>query len=270
MAADKSARTSGHYITSILDLMKVQFLNTPLLGDFKLIILRMSGPNGHPISYAYLLAFLSILMVTNRRWYLALLMAPLVLFASAKGALIMMLLSFCAVVARKLFGAMFAVASLAVVLMAYILLGIVTGLNIGDFHVLGFMGGVYNFIDFPFGKGIGDAGNLLTNFSELDWSAYQHAGRTPVAMESSVGVLLHQMGFATFGLLGIYLWIAAQVYKVSFISRVNLHSVACFITMIAIVNGIFQEEAIFSPLSLGLIMGLNGYILGMCFKGSNS
>ncbi|WP_319412892.1 hypothetical protein [uncultured Cohaesibacter sp.] len=266
LAADKSAQETGKFVTDILDLMKIQFLNTPLLGDFRLIILRMSGPNGHAISYAYVLMFLAILMLTNKRWYLAVLMIPLLLMASAKGALIMGLLSFCALIARKFFGAVFAIWSLAAVLVIYIILGVVTGLKIGDFHVLGFMGGVYNFIDYPFGNGIGDAGNMSTNFSELDWSAYQHAGRTPVAMESAVGVLLHQMGFAAFGLLAVYFWIALQTYRVSFISRVNLHSVACFISMIALVNGVFQEEAIFSPLSLGLIMGLNGYILGKFAK----
>ena len=270
LIADKSARTTGQYITGILDLMKVQLFNTPLLGDLRLIILRMNGPNGHAISYSYALVFLCILMLTNKRWYLAVLMAPLVLMASAKGAIIMGLLAFCALIARKLFGAIFAIGSLAFVLVVYVLLGVITGLKIGDFHVLGFMGGVYNFIAYPFGNGIGDAGNLLTNFDKLDWSAYQHAGRTPVAMESAVGVLLHQMGIASFGLLAIYFWIALQVYKVSFISRVNLHSLACFITMTVVVNGIFQEEALFSPLSLGLIMGLNGYILGKFARGGGT
>ena len=262
LVADKSAQTSGQYITGILDLMKVQFLNTPLLGDFRFIILRMNGPNGHPISYSYLLMFLCILMVTNKRWYLALLMVPLLLMASAKGSLIMGFLAFCALIGRKLFGAMFGLGALVFVLLAYIVLGIVTGLKIGDFHVLGFMGGVYNFLGNPLGDGLGAAGNMLTNFTKLDWSAYQHAGRTPVAMESAVGVLLQQMGVASFGLLFVYFWIAIQTYKVSFTSRVNLHSIACFITMIVVVNGIFQEEAIFSPLALALILGLNGYILG--------
>ncbi len=269
LVADKSARTTGQFITGILDLMKVQFLNTPLLGDFKLIILRMNGPNGHAISYSYVLMFLCILMLTNRRWYLAVLMVPLLLMASAKGALIMGILAFCALIARRLFGAVFALVSLVGVLLAYIALGIVTGLQIGDFHVLGFMGGVYNFLSNPVGEGMGAVGNLLTNFNKLDWSAYQHAGRTPVAMESAVGVLLQQMGVATFGLIAVYIWIAFQTYRVSFVSRVNLHSIACFITLVAVVNGIFQEEAIFSPLALGLIMGLNGYILGMANKSSN-
>jgi hypothetical protein len=78
------------------------------------------------------------------------------------------------------------------------------------------------------------------------------------------------MGVATFGLIAVYIWIALQTYRVSFVSRVNLHSIACFITLVAVVNGIFQEEAIFSPLALGLIMGLNGYILGMANKTDNS
>jgi hypothetical protein len=176
--------------------------------------------------------------------------------------MIMMLLAFSALLARKLFGAVFAIGALLFVLAVYIGLGIITGLNIGDFHVLGFMGGVYNFIGYPFGNGLGDGGNLVSNFNNLDWPAYQAAGRTPIAMESAVGVMLHQMGIATFGLLAVYAWIAAQTYKVSLESRINLHSIASFILIIVMVNGIFQEEAIFSPLALGLIMGLNGHILG--------
>ncbi|WP_146006418.1 hypothetical protein [Cohaesibacter celericrescens] len=262
LVADKSAKETGLIVRNILDTMRVAFLNTPLLGENSFVILRMSGPNIHAISYSYVLAFLSILMLMNRRWYLTLPIIPLLLLASAKGSMIMMLLAFSALLARKLFGAVFAIGALLFVLAVYIGLGIITGLNIGDFHVLGFMGGVYNFIGYPFGNGLGDGGNLVSNFNNLDWPAYQAAGRTPIAMESAVGVMLHQMGIATFGLLAVYAWIAAQTYKVSLESRINLHSIASFILIIVMVNGIFQEEAIFSPLALGLIMGLNGHILG--------
>ncbi|SNY90878.1 hypothetical protein SAMN04515647_1055 [Cohaesibacter sp. ES.047] len=266
LAADKVAAETGQFVTSILDTFKVAFLNTPLLGDNSFVILRLMGPNNHAISYSYLLAFLALLMIMNGRWYLAVLMVPLLLFASAKGSLIMLFLAFCALVARWLFGAAFGLASLVVVLMVYIGLGIVTGLQIGDFHVLGFMGGVYNFLVDPFGNGLGDAGNLVSDFNKLDWQAYQAAGRTPIAMESAVGVMLHQMGFAALGLLGVYFWIGFQTYRVSFVSRVTLHSMACFSLFVVVVNGIFQEEAIFSPLALGLVIGLNGHILGRAFR----
>ena len=262
LVGDRVAEETGMVITSIMDTYRVIFFNTPLLGDNTFYILRMMGPNIHAISYSYLLAFLSLLMIANGRWYLTLPIIPLLLMASAKGALIMTFLAFCALIARKMFGAAFSLASLVIVLIVYIGLGIITGLRIGDFHVIGFMGGVYNFIAYPFGNGLGDAGNLVSDFTTLDWQAYQKAGRTPIAMESAVGVMLHQMGFATIGLLAVYCWIGFQTFKVSLTSRVNLHSLASYLVFIVLVNGIFQEEAIFSPLALGLIMGLNGHILG--------
>lgn len=266
LAADELAAKNGTVMRGVLDTMRVVLFNTPLFGDDSIIILRMKGPNLHPISYSYGLVFVSIIMLMNGRWYLLVPMIPLFVMASAKGALILMILAFCALLARKMFGAVFGMASLVVVLVIYVIFGIITGLKIGDFHVLGFMGGLYNFLAYPFGNGLGDAGNLVSDFSTFDWEAYQHAGRTPVAMESSVAVMLHQMGFATFGLLGIYFWIAAQTYKLSLHSRLNLHSVASFILVIVVVTGVFQEEAIFSPLALGLIISLNGYILGVAAR----
>ena len=266
LAADQHARMTGEFPVDILDTMRVIFFNTPLLGDDSFYVLRMTGPNKHAISYSYVLAFLSVLMIMNGRWYLTLPIIPLLLLASAKGAIILMFLAFCALLARWMFGAVFAMASLFFVLIVYIGLGIITGLQIGDYHVLGFMGGLYNFIDYPFGYGLGNAGNLVQQFHELDWQAYQHAGRTPIAMESAVAVMMHQMGFATFGLLAIYGWLAFQTYGLSLKSRVPLHSMASFMVLIALVNGIFQEEAIFSPLALGIILGLNGHILGRAFS----
>lgn len=259
---DKLARETGHVNLGILDTMAVDFLNTPLLGDYGFTILRMSGPNIHAISYSYLLSFLAILMLMSGRWIFALLIVPLLLLASAKGALIMIFLALAALLARRLFGAVFAYGALLLVLIAYIGIGIFVGLRIGDYHVLGFMGGVHDFLGNPFGRGLGDGGNLVANFGALDWPAYQAAGRTPVAMESAVGVLLHQMGVATFGLLALYFWISVRTYKISLVSRLPLHSIASFILAIVVVNGIFQEEAIFSPLALGLIMALNGHVIG--------
>lgn len=263
---DRLARDTGHVNLGILDTMAVDFLNTPLLGDYGFTIMRLSGPNIHAISYSYLLSFLIILMVMSGRWYFSLLMIPLLLLASAKGALIMTLLAFSALLARKLFGAVFAYFSLVMVLVLYIVIGVLVGLAIGDYHVLGFMGGVYDFLTAPWGNGLGDGGNLVANLGALDWSAYQSAGRTPVAMESAVGVLLHQMGVAAFCLLAIYFWVSLKTYKISLVSAVPLHSVASFILAIVVINGIFQEEALFSPLALGLIMALNGHIIGSALR----
>ena len=264
---DKMAKLTGQVAVGILDRMKVSFLNTPLLGDSSFVILRMNGPNIHSISYSYILNILALLMIFTGRplWFLPLF--PLMLLASAKGALIMLFLSSCGLVARKLFGAGIALSGLMVVLVVYFFAGIVVGLKIGDFHVLGFMGGIFDFLANPIGRGLGDGGNFTTDFATLDWSAYQHAGRTPFAIESAVAVMLRQMGVATFVLLGCYFWIAYQTFKMSLVSRVNLHTVLSFALMINLVNGVFQEEALFAPLALGTIMALNGHVLGSFQRG---
>ena len=259
---DAVVARQGIVMTDIFDSMRVHFLNTPLLGDNGFTILRMSGPNNHAISYSYLLSLLSLVMIfTGRPWWFVFLF-PLMLLSSAKGALIMVLLACCAAFARWMFGAMVAMASLLVVLVVYFLLGVKVGLDIGDFHVLGFMGGVHDFLSNPFGRGLGDGGNFTTDFSKLDWPAYQAAGRTPFAIESAVGVLMRQMGIAGFLLMGCYGWVAAQTYKLSLQSRVMLHSVLSFCLLIILVNGVFQEEALFAPMALGAIMALNGHVLG--------
>ena len=259
---DKNVAIDGKVVSNIFDSMRVQFLNTPLLGDRGFTILRMSGPNNHAISYSYILALLALVLTfSGRPWWLVLLF-PFLLLSSAKGALIMLILAFCAAFCRWLFGAVAALIALILVLLVYFVVGIKVGLQIGDFHVLGFMGGVHDFIANPFGRGLGDGGNITTNFEQLNWQAYQAAGRTPFAIESAVGVLMRQMGIAGFVLMGCYAWIGFQTFKLSLQSRMMLHSVLSFALLIILVNGVFQEEALFAPLALGAIMALNGHVLG--------
>ncbi|MEP3671530.1 MAG: hypothetical protein ABJM86_01130, partial [Hyphomicrobiales bacterium] len=46
----------------------------------------------------------------------------------------------------------------------------------------------------------------------------------------------------------------------------SLHIVAGFALITILVNGIFQEEALLSPSGFGLIMALNGMILGAAIR----
>jgi hypothetical protein len=268
LAWDKSAK-EGQVLLGIVDSMKIDFLNTPLLGDDPIRIIRMNGPNLHAISYAYTLSVLALIMLYSGRGLWVLPLLPLLLLASAKGSMILMFLASCALLGRILFGAVFALISLTMVLIVYFFGGILIGLNIGDFHVLGFMGGVYDFLGNPIGYGLGDGGNLATEFHKLDWSAYQAEGRTPMAMESAVAVMMRQMGIAAFALLACYVWIGFQTFKLSLRSKVSLHSIASFGLFIILVNGVFQEEALFSPLALGTMMALNGHILGSALRSTS-
>lgn len=263
---DREARESGRVTTSYLDAFKVDFFNTPLLDGLDLRITRLMGPNMHAISYSYAVAFLLIFALFRGTPISAALLFPLLVFANAKGALILLVLVGAGWCAFRLLGARLSFWAMGLLLTVYTLAGVVVGLQIGDFHVLGFMGGLHNFLSFPFGHGIGVGGNLATDFTKLDWPAYQALGRTPVAIESAVGVLLYQMGPGAFILLGLYVWIAWQTLRVASYTGNSLHIAASFALLTVLVNGIFQEEALFSPLALGLLITLNGMALGQAIR----
>lgn len=263
---DRDAVERGLVVKSIFDGFTVDLFNTPLLADLKITIRRLLGPNLHPISFAYVIGFFLIFSLYRGKFILAALLFPLLIFTNAKGPIILLILISLAWVAARVFGHRFAFLSLLAAIAAYISLGVVVGLYIGDYHVLGFMGGVYNFFEFPIGRGIGTGGNLAINFAELDWNAYQAAGRTPIAIESAVGVLLYQLGFSAFLYLGICGWLAWKTVQVGAKTGQSVHLVAGFMLLVILANGVFQEEALFSPLAFGFIMAFNGMILGAYCK----
>jgi len=136
------------------------------------------------------------------------------------------------------------------------------GLNIGDFHVIGLMGGIFEFLGNPLGQGIGAGGNLSSEFANIDWPAAQAAGRTPFAVESAVGVLLSQIGVFAIAVIGAYIWIAWRVLLIACKTGNDLHAAAAFGLMTIIATGLFQEEAYFAPLALAMFMALAGMIVG--------
>ena len=263
---DRDAAERGVVVKSVFDGFTVILFNTPLLADFKIVIRRLLGPNLHPISFAYIVGFFFTFAIYRGKFILAGLLVPLLIFANAKGPIILLFFVTLAWIAARLFGHRFAFFSLLTALFAYIGLGVIVGLNIGDYHVLGFMGGIHNFIELPIGRGIGTGGNLATNFAELDWPAYQAAGRTPFAIESAVGVMLYQLGFAAFFYLGVCGWFAWKTVQVGAKTGQSIHLVAGFMLLAILANGVFQEEALFSPLAFGFVMALNGMILGAFCK----
>jgi len=263
---DRDAAERGVVVKSVFDGFTVILFNTPLLADFKIVIRRLLGPNLHPISFAYIIGFFLTFAIYRGKFILAGLLVPLLIFANAKGPIILLFFVTLAWIAARLFGHRFAFFSLLAAVCAYIGLGVIVGLNIGDYHVLGFMGGIHNFVELPIGRGIGTGGNLATNFAELDWPAYQAAGRTPFAIESAVGVMLYQLGFAAFLYLGVCGWLAWKTVQVGAKTGQSIHLVAGFMLLAILANGVFQEEALFSPLAFGFVMALNGMILGAFCK----
>src|ERR1700681_433417 len=153
-----------------------------------------------------------------------------------------------------------------VALIAYAIFGFYVGLQIDDYHVLGFMGGWNGFLQQPLGRGLGIGGNLSGDFFSIDWRAAQQAGSVDGAVESAVGVLLYQMGIAAVLPLGLYFVIAMKAWRLYAVSGLLTQGLASFGIFVVLVNGLFQEEAVFAPPALGLLACLAGLVLGNAIR----
>jgi len=191
---------------------------------------------------------------------------PLLLLCSVKGASILFLFVSFAWISTRLFGAVGTLVVCLLGLVIYVGAGIYIGLQIGDYHVIGFMGGWNGFIQNPFGRGLGVGGNFSEGFSSIDWGAAQQAGSVDGAVESAVGVLLYQMGIAALVPLAFYAAIAMKAWRLYASSGILTQGLAAFGVLVTMVNGIFQEEAVFAPPALGLLLCLAGLVLGNAIR----
>jgi hypothetical protein len=259
---DREARASGMVIGDTIDLMSSSLFNTNLLGDLHIKVVRLQGPNFHPISFGYALAIFSAFVAVHGRLLLPLAAVPLLLVIGAKGALALLFLSLAFCFVSRFYRGALLPAGLGAALALYAGFAFVTGLQSGDFHVLGLIGGIDGFLANPAGHTLGEGGNLSTNFAGIDWSKYQHEGATDVAVESAAGVLLYQMGVAGIAVIAIYLWLARTAWRL--FGALGAPALALTVASIAIilVNGLFQEEAWFAPLALGLVLAFAGLTFG--------
>lgn len=266
LAFDEAVAESGIVNTGLIDSFTIEFLNSPLFSDLDIPMLRLFGPNMHAISFAYCLCFFAIFALFRGRWIQALLLTALVFLCNAKGPMIALILVSAGWVAFRLFGSRFAFLSLSAVLVIYAVVGIAIGLNIGDYHVLGLMAAFYEFPLNPIGYGMGSGGNLSPLFDTINWPEAQAMGRAQFPVESSVGVLLYQLGIFAIGLIGAYVWIAWRVMRIARMTGNNLHAAAALGLLALIANGLFQEEAYFSPLGLAMYLALSGMIIGAAIR----
>lgn len=253
---------TGTVITSPLDFLRVNFLNLTFFGNLGMQITRLQGPNFHPISFGYSLAAFMTFAALHRRILLSIAAFPLLLFASAKGALVMLLV--CLAFSFASAGRLRSLAAPALLLMLglYAIFVFLTGRSAGDFHVLGLLGGLNGFVRQPWGHTLGQGGNLSTHFSKINWSKFQHAGAADTALESAIGVMLYQMGVAAIPVLLVYMWIARICWRLHRSLRSPALAMSASAIAVVLVNGIFQEEALFAPLALGLVMAFAGLALG--------
>jgi hypothetical protein len=262
----KELNDTGRVVRSFLDTMVIDFLNTPMLADLGWRFYRIVGPNFHPISYAYALAFFSVVLFAIGHWWYALLALPLLLIVGSKGALVLMALVTAATAALLRLRGSAALWIYSAVLLLYVAGGIATGIQAQDYHVIGFIGGLKGFVGNPVGHGIGVGGNLSLDMSTIDWNKSQYFGHTDIAVESAVGVLFYQMGIFGAVMLGVFAWIAMKLWKWYLCSESRLYAAGCFALLTVTANGIFQEEAIFAPLALGMVLAFAGLLLGRAYR----
>lgn len=259
---DREARATGIVISNTLDLLTTSLFNTSLLSNLDIKVIRLQGPNFHSISFGYALAILSGFVAVHGRLLLPLAAIPLLLAVGAKGALAMLLIALAFCFVSRFYQGVLLPIGLAAVLALYAGFAFVSGLELGDFHVLGLIGGINGFLSNPAGHTLGAGGNLSTNFAGIDWSKYQHEGATDIAVESAAGVLLYQMGVAGVAVIAIYLWLARTAWRLFQTLRAPALAFAAATIAIMLVNGLFQEEAWFAPLALGLALLFVGLTFG--------
>jgi hypothetical protein len=270
-AWEKEMRATGQVFVDLKDRFSFSFLNTPLLEGLGLSnMLRVFGPNISAISYAYGVGFFVLFLFSVGRPLLAIAALPLAVICGSKGSLILILFVGAGWISTRLLGAAATLALGFLVLICYAIAGLYIGLQIGDYHVIGFMGGWNGLLQAPLGRGLGVGGNLSTDFASIDWRAAQQAGSVDGAVESAVGVLLYQMGIAALLPLGLYVVIAMKAWRLYAVSGLLTQGLAAFGILVVLVNGCFQEEALFGPPALGLLACLAGLVIGNAVRASSA
>jgi hypothetical protein len=260
---EREMRSTGQVLVDLKDRFVFSFLNTPLLEGLGLSnMLRIFGPNISAVSYAYGVGFFVLFLFSVGRPLLAILALPLAMLCGVKGSLILILFVAASWLSTRLLGAVVTLVLGFLALIAYTIFGMYIGLQIGDYHVIGFMGGWHGFLQAPLGRGLGIGGNLSADFSSINWAASQQAGSVDGAVESAVGVLLYQMGIAAVLPLGLYLAIGVKAWRLYAASGLLTQGFAAFGLFGVLFNGFFQEEALFGPPALGFMACLAGLVIG--------
>ena len=214
---------------------------------------RFGGPNLHSISYGYVLAVTALVLLSLRQAGLAMPLLLLLFLIGVKGSAILFGVTVLLYLVWRSTASVTTLLScgalLAVVYVAY---GIWSGLRAGDYHVIGFLGGVNGFLENPLGHGAGVGGNLsLGTLDTKKWEEYQHSGAN-VGLESAVGVLLYQLGVGCIAIIAAFVTLLRSgPFGIKW--RKPKATDLLFIGFgIGLVNGVFQEEA-YSPYATGLL-----------------
>lgn len=228
---------------------------------------RLLGPNYHPVSFTYAICFFVILLFAARRGLIYLLIAiPVLIAAGSKGALVYMAMTVAAVLVARRYRGPLLFPAFVLALAVYAVVAFTLALEQDNYHALGFLGGLTQFVANPLGHGLGAGGNLVTQIQDVNWAEAQHSGKTDQAVESAIAVLLYQMGIAAFAYIAFLVWVSWRCWVEFRRTARPLLAAAAFGVITLTVNGIFQEEAMFAPLALSLMTLLAGLELGRAAK----
>jgi hypothetical protein len=257
---------TGFVLRGLDDVMMSTFFNLPLFDGIMPKVFRIAGPNFHPISYAYALGVIAVWLLFKGRWLLSLAALPLLLVIGSKGAAFMVVLALFARIAHKPLGSGLTMTAVLALCVTWIAAAIAYGSTHGDYHVLGFLTGLRDFLQTPAGQGLGFGGNLSSTSEHLDWQHAQATGATLVPVESAVGVMLYQMGVGSSIFFGFLVAIAVKAGQL--LRRTDgLDFWFVFVTVVAVsANAVLQEEAFYSPLALGFCLILAGVAFGTHFR----
>ncbi|WP_287004808.1 hypothetical protein [Sphingobium sp.] len=244
--------------------MQTELFNTKFLAG-KILFARLQGPNLHSISYGYSLAASTIVALRFKKYWIAALAMFMLFLAGSKGALITTIfaLFFWILFSRSTLPRRMVINTTVIILLAYVAIWTIIGASNGDYHVIGFKGGIDGFIRNPLGHGLGAGGNLGSSDGDVTeaadkWKTMQRYGAT-YGLESATGVLLYQMGVAAFIPLLLFFRLAKTLFLPTYVHGGMLLGFAILAT---IANSCFQEEALFSPLSIGLMVLLSMLHIG--------
>lgn len=256
-------KQTGFVLRGLEDVMAVPLLNFPGIGHLLPSVFRVSGPNFHPISYAYAIAILACWLLFRGRWLFLVAALPLLVAIGSKGALVLVFLAVAVRLGERLIGLRPTMVLFVLSLIGYLAAAILYGRSAGDYHVLGFFAGLREFASNPLGVGLGFGGNLAaTDGAGVDWGQAQRQGIASIPVESALGVMLYQMGIGAFVLIAVLA--ALAIHSVKLYRRTGRAEFLFAVVAIAVtsVNGVLQEEAIYSPLALGFCLLLVGLSFG--------
>lgn len=257
----------GELYPGLHGLLTVPLFNLTFLNDFVPQLFRLSGPNFHPISYAYVIAILSCWRLFSGRWGFLVAALPILIAVGSKGAIMVVMASIVMRVCLTLFGARVAISATALMLIGYTTLAIVIGYANRDYHVIGFVSGIRFFFDNPIGRGLGLGGNLSgTAMALIDWPRAQAQGYTDVPVESTLSVMLYQMGIATGAYYGWLFLIIRSCLRLRGDGFPALRFFPAAVISAIAANSVLQEEAVYSPLGLGFALLIVGLFMGTHFR----